>query len=1060
MVERDLHRLANEAPFVVFECKQIEGGRFFFPCCSQSIKSLLSVDPEKLEKDGHAAWAHLDSGHVAQVQDAFLHSFQTLAPVEVQFRVQTPRKELLWVRCRAYPQKVDGAVVWNGFMEDVTESVLREDDAKRRNSLLRNIFENLPDLIYYKDAEGRLVDANAICCRHHNAALESIQGKTDRDLYPGVRGENAWQREQELMADGTVLRQSECFEKEDGTVLHLDTVKIPLFSKSGRLLGLAGISRDVTTHILGEQELVRAKRESEQYAAFIQTIFDNLDDQFYYKDAQSRVLGGNKAWVKHCGAESLDELIGKTDLELYPGDLGRELFAGEQALLAAGENVRRRERHELEDRSVQYFESIKCPMRNETGEVVGLAGISRDITTQVMNETALLQAKRESEQYAAFIQTIFDNLDDQFYYKDAQSRVLGGNKAWVTHCGAESLDELIGKTDLELYPGDLGKELFSGEQALLAAGENVRRRERHEREDGSIQYYESIKCPMRNEKGEVVGLAGISRDITKQVESENELVEARKAAEAANEAKSMFLAMMSHEIRTPMNGVVGAASLLSDTDLTPLQREFVKTINVSGENLLAIINDILDYSKIEAGKILLENVPFSLRSCVEDSFDLFARSASRKNLELFHYIDPDIPEHLMGDPSRLRQVIINLVGNAVKFTEKGEVGLRVVAINDDSDGEHCRIRAAVKDTGIGIQEEAQKNLFQAFVQVEGSSTRKYEGTGLGLTISRRMIELMGGRIWLESKYGEGTTFYFELDLPIASESPDYQHHPIRPSALIGKRALVVDDNETNRWLLSDQLTQWSMESSPFAFPKEALASLSKDDAYDIALLDFNMPEMDGMELARAIQKHYGEQRIPVVILSSTYEDFGSDPAIDAWLSKPVKQDYLRKQLVKVFSSDVPEKVSVDSSTKRVQVRKEYDLRILVAEDNGVNRRVVKMMLERLGYTNVVIVPDGQDAVAAFIDFEFDVVLMDVQMPGMDGLEASRQIRLQTGCAEQPWIIALTAGVMEEERAAVFKAGMNDFLPKPLKVEVLGQVLEQVRCAIQGNKNRETARFPA
>ena len=921
MVARNLDMLRAEGtPFAIFECNQHKGdGSLSFSCCSESVNSLLFVDPSELEKDGNAAWKHVESDHVTKVQNAFSHSFQTLTPVEVQFKVQGPKKESLWVRCRAFPCKVDEMVVWNGFMEDATEAVLREDDVKRKISLLRNLFEHLPDQIYYKDADGRLLDANAVCCRHHNATLESIRGKTVRDLYPGPSGEDAWRQEQKLMAGGTVIRQSESFDMKGRRQLNLDTVKIPLFSKSGRLLGLAGISRDITNQVLSERELLRAKRESEQYAAFIQTIFDNLDDQLYYKDAQSRVLGGNKAWMNHCGAESLDELIGKTDIELYPGDLGRDLF--------------------------------------------------------------------------------------------------------------------------------------EGEQALLAAGKNVRRRERHQREDGTIRYFESIKCPMRNEKGEVVGLAGISRDVTTQVENEEALVEARQAAEVANKAKSMFLAMMSHEIRTPMNGVVGAASLLSDTDLSPLQREFVNTINVSGENLLALINDILDYSKIEAGKIVLEQVPFSLRSCIEDSFDLFARSASKKNLELFHYIDPDIPQHLLGDPSRLRQVIINLVGNAVKFTEKGEVGLRVARLEMDETGKRCRMRFAIRDTGIGIPEEAQKNLFQAFVQVEGSSTRKYEGTGLGLTISRRMIELMGGRIWFESKFGEGTTFFYELDLPVASESPEALLRPVRPAVLAGKRALVVDDNETNRWLLSDQLAQWRMESVSFLSPTEALKSLAKDDAYDIALIDFNMPEMDGMELAKAIRVHYGERRIPVVILSSTYENYGSDPTIDAWLSKPVKQEYLRKQLVTTFSSDtLPEKVPADSDTKTVQVRKEYDLRILVAEDNGVNRRVVKMMLERLGYNNVVIVPDGEDAVAAFIDFEYDVVLMDIQMPGMDGLEASRQIRQQTGSKDKPWIIALTAGVLDEERAAVYDAGMNDFLPKPIRVEILGEVLERIRCVIDGARN--------
>lgn len=921
-----IHKLSEKVPFAVYECKRSKSGLFVFTYCSESIEQLLFVEPAELVADGKAAWRHVCSGPVDSVHLVFESSAETLAPVEIEFNVCSPEGVQLQVRNRAIPErKPDGSIVWNGFMEEVSGLAQKDDEAKRRDSLLRNFFENLPDLIYYKDAEGRMIDANSACCRHHNISMDEIRGKTDKDLYPGSRGEEYWAKEQRLMAKGNVLRQRECFTDDNGQIKYLDSIKIPLFSKSGRLLGLAGISRDVTSQMLGEQALVRARQESEHRAAFIQTIFDNLDDQFYYKDTQSRVLGGNKAWIRHCGAESLDDLIGKTDLELHPPPLGEELYNGEQALIASGEKIRIRECHDLDD--------------------------------------------------------------------------------------------------------------------------------------GSVNYVESIKCPMRNEKGEVIGLAGITRDITDQVENENALIEARQAAEVANEAKSMFLAMMSHEIRTPMNGVIGAASLLSDTPLTPLQSEFVRTINVSGENLLSLINDILDYSKIEAGKIVLEKASFSLRSCIEDSFDLFARSAAKKNLELFHYIDSSIPEALIGDPSRLRQVIINLVGNAVKFTEKGEVGLRAVLI--DGDDEKCHMRISVRDTGIGIPDEAKKNLFQAFTQVEGSSTRRYEGTGLGLTISRRMIELMGGRIWFESALGEGTTFFFELTLPVSGGKPECQEYTVLPEILNGKRALIVDDNETNRWLLGDQLSQWSMEFNSFESPKEALNHLGEGHDYDVALLDFNMPEIDGRELASAISDLGLEPRLPVVILSSSYESFGSDPSIDAWLTKPVKREHLCKQLFKVFSPESqPKDEASEQPVTRVQARKNYDLSILVAEDNGVNRRVVKMMLERLGYSNVTIVPDGEDAVAAALDMEFDVILMDVQMQGMDGLEASRQIREHMDNQEKPWIVALTAGVMEEERTAAFAAGMNEFLPKPLKVEMLGQTLSRVREAAEKATPEEIPQSPS
>ena len=681
----------------------------------------------------------------------------------------------------------------------------------------------------------------------------------------------------------------------------------------------------------------------------------------------------------------------------------------------------------------------RAVLEDQDGESTVWNGCLDDVTAEIEAEAA---AGREIKRHVSFIQAMFDNLEDQLYYKDVQSRCLGGNAAWMKSRGVDSLDDLIGKTDLDLHPAPLGQELYEAEQRLLASGQVERKRERYELEDGTVQYLESVKGPMTNAAGELIGLAGISRDVTEQVENELFLVQARKTADAANQAKSMFLAMMSHEIRTPMNGIIGAASLLAGTDLAPMQNEFVRTINVSGENLLTLINDILDYSKIEAGKIKLEQISFSLRACIEDCFDLFGRAAGKKNLELLHYVDPSIPQVLRGDPTRLRQVIINLLGNAVKFTENGEVSLKVLpAIGEAAEG-RCRIRFSINDTGIGIADEAQEHLFQAFTQADTSSTRKYGGTGLGLTISLRLVELMGGRVSLESTLGEGSTFFFELELPVSNESLKQGERKSAAETLIGKRALIVDDNETNRWLLGDQLAQWKMESKAFELPEEALLHLKQGHKYDIVLTDYHMPAMTGRKLAEAIYALPAEQPLPVVILSSSYETFPNDPCIHAWLSKPVKQESLRNQLLQCFSEPAP--VTAKPVSTRIQPRKKYDLRILVAEDNAVNQRIIKMMLDRLGYSDAVVVPDGENAVAAVIDAEYDVILMDVQMPGMNGLEATSRIREHSGNPEKPWILALTAGVMEDERKAAIASGMNGFLAKPMAVDHLEKALDQIR----------------
>ena len=787
-----------------------------------------------------------------------------------------------------------------------------------------------------------------------------------------------------------------------------------------------------------------AEQEARQKSALLKVIFENLPDQIYYMDRESRILGVNPACCRH-HKKTAEEMTGKTDLDFYPNELGQKLFDEEQQLMATGEVVKEQEKHILDNGSVMYLESVKSPLRSPSGRIIGLAGISRDITSQVEREEALRQAKNDAERSASFIRAIFDNLEDQFYYKDRQSKVLGGNLAWVKSRSVKSIDALIGKTDIDLHPAPLGQQLYDSEQRQMANGEVMRSRERHVRKDGSVQYIESIKCPMRNEKDEIIGVAGISRDVTQQVENETRLVEAQKEAEAANKAKSAFLAMMSHEIRTPMNGVIGAASLLLGTELSAQQDEFVHTIQVSGENLLTIINDILDYSKIEAGKIELEKAPFDLRECIEDAFDLFVQTAAKKNVELLYHVGPDVPKTLLGDTTRLRQVLVNLLGNAIKFTENGEVNLKVSNLISVGENRECQLQFAVSDTGIGIADEHKDRLFQAFTQADASSTRKYGGTGLGLTISRRLTELMGGKIWFESEAGKGTTFFFTATMPITDHTDrKAEHLPVE--ALRGKRALIVDDNETNRWLLSDQLAQWGVISETFAEPEKALQHLRDGHTYDLALIDFQMPGMDGSDLAKQIYRLENDPHIPVIILSSSYEHIPADPSISARLSKPVKISKLCDQMLKALARRKNESGEKAAAGTNIQPKKLRNLRVLVAEDNPINQRIAQMMLQRIGCETPVIVSDGQEAVAAVMDATYDVILMDIQMPHMNGIDAARNIRKYTGQPDKPWIIALSAGVMKEEQTEAIEAGMNEFLSKPLVVEQLEKTLDKIHPA--------------
>ncbi len=796
----------------------------------------------------------------------------------------------------------------------------------------------------------------------------------------------------------------------------------------------------------GHMENVTSQYEADEAAkrnaAFLNVIFENLEDHFYYKDTQGRMLGANGTCYRHHGFETEAQIKGKTDKEFYPGPKGEEAFEDEQALMKSGDTVRAREEDVGEDGSPIYLESVKCPLRSESGRLIGLAGISRDITSQVVNEKNILQAKQEAEQNAALIHAIFESLTDQVYYKDAEARVTGGNSAWLKARGVKDISELAGKTDKDMHPAPLGQKLYDKEIDQINKKEVTRARERHEGKNGEVIYLESIKSPFMNLAGEVIGLVGISRNVTQQVENEEKLIAAQQEAEAANKAKSSFLAMMSHEIRTPMNGVIGAASLLLGTELSELQEEFTHTIQVSGENLMTIINDILDYSKIEAGKIDLESTPFNLRECVEDAFDLFVQAAAKKNLELICDVEPDAPEGLLGDPTRLRQIVVNLLGNAIKFTEDGEVSVHVSPLEPDVDSKACKLEFSVRDTGIGISEEAQKRLFQSFTQADVSSTRKYGGTGLGLAISRRLTELMGGEIWLESEEGKGSTFKFIIELPTAS-MPKKKAEIVFSEQLKDKRVLIVDDNETNRRILATQMQQWEAFPELFSHPELVVDHLKENPPYDIILLDFHMPVMDGSELAKAIYDLPDYPDTPLIILSSSFETVPADKSISARMAKPIKMNKLKHLMLQLINRGRGAETSTPVAGSHHRSKKKISLRILVAEDNPINQRVAQMMLQRLGCEQAVFVENGEEAVAAVLDAEYDVVLMDVQMPQMNGLEATAEIRKHVGKKEEPWIIALTAGVMADERKKVMQSGMNDFMAKPLAVDQLEEKLQEV-----------------
>lgn len=623
---------------------------------------------------------------------------------------------------------------------------------------------------------------------------------------------------------------------------------------------------------------------------------------------------------------------------------------------------------------------------------------------------------------------------------------------WLSSMSGLSAEQAIGRGLTEVYPHLIERNLHLAYENALHGQVTILSPRFHAwllpfsnslRESPFTYMQQSVRIAPLRDGEEVIGTITVIEDVTERESRNQALVIARDAAEAAGQAKAQFLANMSHEIRTPLNAIIGCANLLNDTELDDEQRDFVSILQISSESLLSLINDILDYSKIEAGRLELDEEIFSLEDCAAEAMDLVARKAAEKGLELLFFVDKSIPELAIGDQGRVRQIIINLLNNAVKFTHEGEIALNLSA---EQQGDSWLARIEVRDTGIGIAPDQASRLFESFTQADASTTRRYGGTGLGLAISRQLAMAMDGDIHLQSEPGVGSTFVVELRLQ-ASDLQVNMDSPAVSDILEGRRVLIVDDNATNRWILSRQLRAWGMEPTAVESAQDALALLAEEpDTFDICLLDVQMPDMDGIELAAHINRLHDSRQLPVLLLTSvdTISRELAHLQLAGYLHKPVRPSHLRFTLHEVFSQAAPSKAG--KTQKEALFDKEmgakFPLRVLLAEDNRVNQRVALRILQRLGY-QADLAENGRVALEAVAHQPYDLVLMDIQMPEMDGLIATEQIREQIDPESQPHIVAMTAHALLEERKTIEQADINGYISKPIDLAELVAVLQRV-----------------
>jgi two-component system sensor histidine kinase/response regulator len=914
------------------------------------------------------------------------------------------------------PQRMGGKCVGSVVIfRDVTERVHYEEKMMFNHLVL----ENSGPMLWVDREERRVVYANPAACAHLGYPVEELLGMGVPDFDPFYSPERNRLAHETLLAEGraTVLSRHR---RKDG---ELRDVELTMFVTQQGTRSVYIISvKDLTERMAAEKKML-----------FNSLVVENSGPMCWIDPAGDCVTYANRAACETLGYTA-DEIVGMKLPEFVLG------FSSERAAEmrhkfkeAAGrpvtyERTFRRKSGELIEVEVTSFTA-----RDDTHEVP--IAVFKDITEQK-------RAEREKKRQEATLSSLINSISDLIFYKDGDGRYIGCNSAYAALVGRPR-EEIIGRTCHDLFPPELAQAMDERDARCHSQLAEQSSEFWCTYPDGTRVMFDTRVSPLWDEDGKARGLLGISRNITERKRSEEDIRRAKELAEDATRMKSDFLANMSHEIRTPLNAIIGLSHLVLKTDLTARQRDYIGKVQTSGQHLLGVINDILDFSKVEAGKLDLEDADFELEKLLDNTSNLISEKAHAKGLELVFDVAPDVPHNLIGDSLRLGQILLNYANNAVKFTEKGEIVIAVRA--SERTDKDVLLHFRVEDTGIGLTPEQMQRLFKSFSQADTSTTRRFGGTGLGLAISKKLAELMGGEVGVESDYGKGSTFWFSARLGIG----EAKTRELVPNPdLRGRRALVVDDNDHARAVIADMLESMTFVASQVASGNAAVEEVRRaadsGNPYDVVYLDWRMPGMDGMETARRIRS-LGLDTTPMFLMVTAYgrEEVLKEAqtvGIQNVLVKPVSPSILFDTTMGVLGrrSPVAETEEREPASSENRVAELRGARILLVEDNDINQQVARELLEDAGLV-VEVADNGQIALDKVQSGQWDLVFMDMHMPVMDGVTATERIRAMPGFERLP-IVAMTANAMEQDRRKCLDSGMNDFLIKPIDPEDMWSIL--------------------